>query len=112
MAGMHRSPYQGFRWSSCSIGNMCRGMIFGMWTGRCLQDGQGLSQAVSGRDEPASDLRGGCERVDGVWIGGDEENVWSKYDHATAIAASLSYLAIQQQDSVGLAILIMSCGDI
>ena len=27
-----------------------------------------------------------------------------KYDHATAIAASLSYMAIQQQDSVGLAI--------
>jgi uncharacterized protein (DUF58 family) len=30
--------------------------------------------------------------------------VWSKYDHATAIAAALSYMAIQQQDSVGLAI--------
>src|SRR5437016_8537106 len=29
---------------------------------------------------------------------------WTKYDHATAIAASLSYMAIQQQDSVGLAI--------
>jgi uncharacterized protein (DUF58 family) len=29
---------------------------------------------------------------------------WSKYDHATAIAASLAYMAIQQQDSVGLAI--------
>ena len=29
---------------------------------------------------------------------------WSKYDHATAIAASLSYMAIQQQDSVGLAV--------
>jgi len=28
---------------------------------------------------------------------------WTKYDHATAIAASLSYMAIQQQDSVGLA---------
>ena len=27
-----------------------------------------------------------------------------KYDHATAIAAALSYMAIQQQDSVGLAI--------
>src|SRR5688500_4047876 len=26
--------------------------------------------------------------------------VWTKYDHATAIAASLSYMAIQQQDSV------------
>jgi len=30
--------------------------------------------------------------------------VWTKYDHATSIAASLAYLAIQQQDSVGLAI--------
>lgn len=29
---------------------------------------------------------------------------WSKYDHATAIAAVLSYMAIQQQDSAGLAI--------
>jgi uncharacterized protein (DUF58 family) len=33
-----------------------------------------------------------------------EGAVWSKYDHATAIAASLSYMAIQQQDSVGLAV--------
>src|SRR5947207_3318489 len=33
-----------------------------------------------------------------------DKSVWSKYDHATAIAASLSYMAIQQQDSVGLAI--------
>jgi len=30
--------------------------------------------------------------------------IWTKYDHATAIAAALSYLTIQQQDSVGLAI--------
>ncbi|MDP9172393.1 MAG: DUF58 domain-containing protein [Planctomycetota bacterium] len=29
---------------------------------------------------------------------------WSKYDYATAVAAALSYLVIQQQDSVGLAI--------
>jgi uncharacterized protein (DUF58 family) len=29
---------------------------------------------------------------------------WTKYDHATAIAAALSYMAVQQQDSVGLAI--------
>jgi uncharacterized protein (DUF58 family) len=29
---------------------------------------------------------------------------WSKFDHATAIAAALSYLAIQQQDAVGLAV--------
>jgi uncharacterized protein (DUF58 family) len=35
---------------------------------------------------------------------GDAGAAWTKYDHATAIAASLSYMAIQQQDSVGLAI--------
>ena len=35
-----------------------------------------------------------------VVSGGDR---WTKYDCATAIAAPLSYLAIQQQDSVGLA---------
>jgi uncharacterized protein (DUF58 family) len=29
---------------------------------------------------------------------------WTKYDHATAVAASLAHMAIQQQDSVGLAI--------
>jgi uncharacterized protein (DUF58 family) len=29
---------------------------------------------------------------------------WTKYDHATAIAAALSYLTIQQQDAVGLAV--------
>lgn len=34
----------------------------------------------------------------------DEGYTWSKYDHATAIAASLAYMAIQQQDSVGLAV--------
>jgi uncharacterized protein (DUF58 family) len=35
---------------------------------------------------------------------GDPGARWTKYDHATAIAASLAYMAIQQQDSVGLAI--------
>src|SRR5215212_6153545 len=33
-----------------------------------------------------------------------EGATWTKYDHATAIAASLAYMAIQQQDSVGLAV--------
>src|SRR5438045_5373255 len=41
--------------------------------------------------------------VSTVTGGGAEHPVWTKYDHATAIAASLSYMAIQQQDSVGLA---------
>ena len=40
----------------------------------------------------------------GTVDGRDRTSTWTKYDHATAIAASLSYMAIQQQDSVGLAI--------
>lgn len=35
---------------------------------------------------------------------GDRDARWSKFDHATAIAAALSYMAIQQQDSAGLAV--------
>src|SRR5215213_8269635 len=42
--------------------------------------------------------------VGAVTGAGEDDPVWTKYDHATAIAASLSYMAIQQQDSVGLAI--------
>ena len=34
----------------------------------------------------------------------DDGTAWTKYDCATAMAAALSYLTIQQQDSVGLAI--------
>ena len=34
----------------------------------------------------------------------DGHGVWTKYDHATSLAASLAYLAVHQADSVGLAI--------
>lgn len=37
-------------------------------------------------------------------VKGPEGGEWTKYDHATAIAASMAYMAIGQQDSVGLAI--------
>lgn len=33
-----------------------------------------------------------------------DSQIWTKYDHATSIAASLAYLAVHQADSVGLAI--------
>ena len=35
-------------------------------------------------------------------VGGGQ--MWTKYDHATSMAASLAYMALHQQDSVGLAI--------
>jgi uncharacterized protein (DUF58 family) len=37
-------------------------------------------------------------------VKGPDGATWTKYDHATAIAAAMSYMTIQQQDSVGLAI--------
>lgn len=37
-------------------------------------------------------------------IAADGKTGWTKYDHATAIAASLAHLAVHQADSVGLAI--------
>src|SRR5688572_11872159 len=36
-----------------------------------------------------------------IRVGPDQ---WSKFDHATSIAAALSYMIIQQQDSAGLAV--------
>lgn len=37
-------------------------------------------------------------------VKGDDGSEWTKYDHATAVAAAMAYMAIQQQDSVGLAV--------
>jgi uncharacterized protein (DUF58 family) len=40
----------------------------------------------------------------GSRLGGSQGRVWRKFDHATALAAALSYLALQQQDRAGLII--------
>ncbi len=34
----------------------------------------------------------------------DERDYWSKYDHATALAAALSYITLRQRDRVGLVV--------
>ncbi|MCC6240278.1 MAG: DUF58 domain-containing protein [Phycisphaerales bacterium] len=44
--------------------------------------------------------RGGIASVQETSVGPG----WSKYDHATAVATALSYLAISQQDAAGVAI--------
>jgi len=105
MTGMHRSPYQGISIEFAQHRQYVAG-----------DDIRHVDWKVFGRSDKiylkqyleetnlhlicivdASESMGyGTVRSDGV--------NWSKYDHATAIAASLSYMAIQQQDSVGLAI--------
>lgn len=37
-------------------------------------------------------------------VKGEGGEIWTKYDHATAIATALAYMAVKQQDSVGLAV--------
>src|SRR3954463_12604282 len=105
MTGMHRSPYQGISVEFAQHRQYVAG-----------DDIRHVDWKVFGRSDKiylkqyleetnlhlicivdASESMGyGTVRSDGV--------NWTKYDHATAIAASLSYMAIQQQDSVGLAI--------
>jgi len=130
MTGMHRSPYQGIsvefaQHRPYAAGDDTRHVdwkVFGktdkIYLKQYLQEtnlqlicivdasesmGYGTVRAVpeSASGGVASQVGRMISTVTG---GGDGEPLWTKYDHATAIAASLSYMAIQQQDSVGLAI--------
>src|SRR5438034_11045493 len=110
MTGMHRSPYQGISVEFAQH----RPYVAG-------DDIRHVDWKVFGRSDKiylkqyleetnlhlicivdASESMGFGSVGSGFRVQGSE--VWTKYDHATAIAASLSYMAIQQQDSVGLAI--------
>src|SRR3954453_3804973 len=107
MTGMHRSPYQG---ASVEFAQH-RPYVFGDdirhvdWKVLGKTDRVYLKQYIEETNlhlicvVHASESMGyGTVRAEG----GD--GVWSKYDHGTAIAASLGYMAIQQQDSVGFAV--------
>lgn len=105
MTGMHRSPYQGISVEFAQHRQYVAGddirhvdwKVFGKTDKIYLKQYQEetnlhLICVVDASESMAfSSITSGKE-------------VWSKYDHATAIAASLSYMAIQQQDSVGLAV--------
>jgi uncharacterized protein (DUF58 family) len=129
MSGMHRSPYQGIsvefaQHRPYAAGDDTRHVdwkVFGK-TDKiylkqylqetnlhliCIVDASESMGYGTVRGAPSSE--GGVAAQVGKIIGNitgaaEGQPVWTKYDHATAIAASLSYMAIQQQDSVGLAI--------
>src|SRR5436190_19161881 len=107
MTGMHRSPYQGISVEFAQNRPYVQGddirhidwKVFGRSDKIYLKQYQEETNLHLICVVDASESMGfGTVRAEG---GGA---TWSKYDHATAIAASLSYMAIQQQDSVGLAI--------
>jgi uncharacterized protein (DUF58 family) len=130
MTGMHRSPYQGIsvefaQHRPYTAGDDTRHVdwkVFGktdkIYLKQYLQEtnlqlicvvdasesmGYGTVRAAPGGESTGLAAQVG-RMIGNVTGASDGEATWTKYDHATAIAASLSYMAIQQQDSVGLAI--------
>jgi len=123
MTGQHRSPYQGISVEFAQhrpyvAGDDIRHVdwkVFGKTDKIYLKQYQeetnlhllcivDASQSMAfGSVAPAADALLPPGRMANL-SGPNEAKAWSKYDHATAIAAVLSYMAIQQQDSVGLAI--------
>ncbi|HRK29544.1 MAG TPA: DUF58 domain-containing protein [Tepidisphaeraceae bacterium] len=105
MTGMHRSPYQGASVEFAQhrpyvAGDDIRHVdwkVFGKTDKIYLKQYQEETNLHLILVVDASESMGFGSTTSG-------KHTWSKYDHATAIAASLAYMAIQQQDSVGLAI--------
>ncbi len=101
MSGMHRSPYQGIsvefaQHRPYAAGDDIRHVD---WKVFAKTDKIYLKQYLE-----ETNLQMVCVVDASESMAFSSQPNWSKFDHATAIAASLAYLAIQQQDAVGLAI--------
>jgi uncharacterized protein (DUF58 family) len=105
MAGMHRSPYHGISVEFAQHRQYVPGddIRHVDWKVFAKTDKVYLKQY---QEETNLHLICVVDASESMGYGsvGEGEASWSKYDYATAIAAALSYLAIRQQDSVGLAI--------
>ncbi|MDB5358693.1 MAG: hypothetical protein JWN24_5146 [Phycisphaerales bacterium] len=105
MTGMHRSPYQGISVEFAQHRPYVQGddirhvdwKVFGK------TDKIYLKQYLEETNLHLLCIVDASESMGYSSVSNQGDN-WSKYDCATAIAASLSYMAIQQQDSVGLAV--------
>src|SRR5687768_8432445 len=107
MTGMHRSPYQG---ASVEFAQH-RPYVFGDdirhvdWKVLGKTDRIYLKQYIEETNLNLICVVDASESMGyGTVAPSERDATWTKFDHATAIAASLAYMAIQQQDSVGLAV--------
>src|SRR5437660_9131735 len=105
MTGMHRSPYQGISVEFAQHRPYVQGDDIRHidWKVYGKTDKIYLKQYLEETNLHLICIVDASESM-GYGSVGDKDALWTKYDHATAIAASMSYMAIQQQDSVGLAI--------
>src|SRR3954470_17341005 len=101
MSGMHRSPYQGIsvefaQHRPYAVGDDIRHVD---WKVYSRTEKVYLKQYLQ---ETNLDLVLIVDASESMGFGSIDvkDAHWTKYDHATAIAASLAYMAIQQQDSV------------
>src|SRR5271156_713406 len=102
MNGMHRSPYQGISVEFAQHRQYVPG-----------DDTRHVDWKVFGKTDKIylkqylqeTNLQLVCvvDASESMGFGsvGEGDARWTKYDHATAIAAALAYIAIQQQDAVG-----------
>jgi uncharacterized protein (DUF58 family) len=105
MTGMHRSPYQGISVEFAQHRQYVPGddirhvdwKVFGR------SDKIYLKQYLEETNLHLILIVDASESM-GFGSVSNGRETWTKYDHATAIAASMAYMAIQQQDSVGMAI--------
>jgi len=106
MTGMHRSPYQGISVEFAQHRPYVAGddIRHGDWKVFGRSDKVYLKQYLEETNLHLICVVDASESMGYSSIDSGDGATWSKYDHATAIAASLSYMAIQQQDSVGLAV--------
>jgi uncharacterized protein (DUF58 family) len=106
MTGMHRSPYQGISVEFAQhrpyvAGDDIRHVD---WKQYAKSDKIYLKQYLEETNLHLICVVDASESMGYGSISLPTGETWTKYDHATAIAAALSYMAIQQQDSVGMAI--------
>jgi uncharacterized protein (DUF58 family) len=101
MTGMHRSPYQGI---SVEFDQHRDDIRHVDWKVFGKTDKIYLKQYVEETNLQLLCVVDASESMGFGSVKAPTGEMWTKYDHATAIAAALAYMTIQQQDSVGLAI--------
>src|SRR5499427_5372507 len=106
MTGMHRSPYQGISVEFAQHRPYVQGDDIRHidWKVFAKTDKIYLKQYLEETNLHLICIVDASESMGYGTVRAGNDLKWTKYDHATAIAASLSYMAIQQQDSVGLAV--------
>ncbi len=106
MTGTHRSPYQGSsvefaQHRQYAAGDDIRRVDWRVF-GR--SDRIYIKQFEEETNLPILLVVDASESMGFGSLTDEKKNRWTKFDHATAIAAALAYLALKQQDAVGLAI--------